>query len=131
MRYLLIPLLLLSGCASDKAYQTYTEAMSPALQAYYAAASQPLLNLTLPAPDRQTYHLLVNREVKPLLPEQIKDSEWTGPVQSLIQAGAIVGGMAVLGGNSGGDTTRVGGDYVGGAQSISTTSTEMVMPVAP
>jgi hypothetical protein len=130
MRYLfLLSLIAVSGCADRQAFQAYTDAMEPALAAYYAAASQPLLDLKLPAPDGKEYHLLVNREVKPIIPSQIKDSEWTGPVQSLIQAGAIVGGLAVMGGGTG-DTTRVGGDYVGGSSSVSTssTSTSTVLP---
>jgi len=125
--------LLLSGCASKEAHQQYIDGFKAASDGYYQAAQKPLIDLTLPAPDGKEYHLVVNREVKPLTPEQIKDSEWVGPVQGLISVGGAVGGLAVVAGSAGHNTETVGGDKSGTSMenpitTTTTTTTEMMMP---
>jgi len=125
--------LLLSGCASKEAHQQYIDGFKAASAGYYEAANKPLIDLTLPAPDGKEYHLVVNREIKPLTPEQIKDSEWVAPVQGLISATGMVAGAAVIIGGAGHNTETVGGDKSGTSMenpitTTTTTTTEMMMP---
>lgn len=97
----LVALVMLQGCASrDEAYQGYLKAQGEAQAAYYRAAAQPLVDITLPAPEGQEYHMVVNREIKPMVTEQQKDNEWTKPVT------AAVNGLTVYGG------IKAGGEFV-------------------
>ena len=73
-------LLVLSGCADKVAYDAYLKSKEKGDSKYYEAASKPLLDVTLPAPEGKEYKIVVNREVKPIETKQIKDSEWTGAV---------------------------------------------------
>jgi hypothetical protein len=84
----------LFGCADKGAYNQYTEVFNSNANAYYEAAKAPLMDMKLPAPDGKEYHLVVNREIKPLVPQQIKDSEWTGAVTAGI-VGATTLGLGV------------------------------------
>lgn len=121
-------LLSLSSCADKEAHKNYVDAQKALGTEYFKAASKPLLDLTLPAPDGKEYKLVVNREVDPVLVQQIKDSEWVGPAQSLISAASVVGGLAVALDGAGTRTETVGGDYVKGYQANPTstvTTTEM------
>ena len=87
-------LVMLTGCASEQAYQTYNDAYRQNAIGYYEASSKPLVDITLPSPDKlNPYHIVVNREVKQMVPEQIKNSEWTGPLNGLISAAGMVGGI--------------------------------------
>lgn len=89
---------LLAGCASQEAYQGYLDGHKANAAAYYEAAGKPLVDITLPSPDpANPYKIVVNREVKPLPTEQIKDSEWTGPVNGLVSAAGMVGGIWAAG----------------------------------
>jgi len=89
---------LISGCASQEAYQSYVNTHAIASAGYYEAAKQPLVDISLPSPTPgQPYHIVLNREVKPMAPEQIKDSEWTGPINGLISAAGMVGGIWAAG----------------------------------
>jgi hypothetical protein len=81
----------LFGCASQQAHQNYLDAFDASAKGYYEAASKPLMDMKLPAPEGKEYHLIVNREVKPMAPQQIKDSEWTGAVIAGIAGAATVG----------------------------------------
>jgi hypothetical protein len=81
----------LFGCADRAAYNTYNETFDSNAKAYYEVAGKPLMDMKLPAPEGKEYHLVVNREVKPLMPQQIKDSEWTGAVTAGIVGAATVG----------------------------------------
>ena len=85
----------LMGCADKAAYTQYNDTFEKNANGYYAVAGKPLMDMTLPAPDGKEYHLVVNREVKPLIPQQIKDSEWTGAVIAGI-AGASTVGLGVI-----------------------------------
>lgn len=91
------PLMVVSlfGCADKQAYQQYVDTFDGNAKAYYDVASKPLMDMKLPAPDGKEYHLVVNREVKPLMPQQIKDSEWTGAVTAGI-VGATTLGLGVV-----------------------------------
>lgn len=89
---------LLGGCASQEAYQGYLDGHKANAVAYYQAAGKPLVDITLPSPDPlNPYKIVVNREIKPLQTEQIKDSEWTGPMNGLISAAGMVGGIWAAG----------------------------------
>jgi ABC-type uncharacterized transport system auxiliary subunit len=121
-------LAMLSGCASEEAYDRYSASQLGIAADYYKAASKPLLDLTLPAPDGKEYHLVVNREVEPIHIQQIKDSEWTAPVQGLINTAGMVAGAAVILNGAGTHTENVGGDYIKGYQAnpvTTTTNTEL------
>jgi len=111
------------GCASETAHKQYAESYEKTASMYYATASKPLLDLTLPAPNGQEYHLVVANRVDPLEPKQIKDSEWVGPVQGLINAAGIVGGLAVVSSGAGTKTESIGGDKVSGAAAQKNTPT--------
>lgn len=129
--FILVALVILSGCASEQAYKEYSTSTTSIATAYYKAAERPLLDLKLPAPEGKEYHLVVNREVKQVDIQQIKDSEWTGPVQSLISAAGLVGGAAVVSSGAGSRTETVGGDRVSGDSmkpitTTTTTTTEVV-----
>lgn len=88
----------LSGCASMEAYQAYQESFEEAAAAYYLAAAEPLVDITLPSPvDGEVYHLIVNRDIDIMAPQQIKDSEWVGPVRAGIGAAGIVWGIYATG----------------------------------
>jgi hypothetical protein len=90
--------LFFSGCASTDAYQSYVATHTISSAGYYEAAKQPLVDISLPSPDPlNPYHIVLNREVKPMAPEQIKDSEWTGPINGLISAAGMVGGIWAAG----------------------------------
>lgn len=80
-----------TGCADKVSYQNYLDTFDGNAKAYYEVASKPLMDMKLPAPDGKEYHLVVNREVKPLQPQQIKDSEWTGAVTAGIIGTTAVG----------------------------------------
>jgi len=91
-------MLFLPGCASQEAYQSYTDTHNMSAAGYYRAAEKPLVDISLPSPVAgQPYHIVLNREVKPMVPEQIKDSEWTGPINGLISAAGMVGGSWAAG----------------------------------
>jgi len=85
----------LFGCADKGAYQQYNDSFDANAKAYYEVAGKPLMDMKLPAPDGKEYHLVVNREIKPLIPQQIKDSEWTGAVVASI-VGATTVGLGVV-----------------------------------
>jgi len=85
----------LFGCADRVAYTQYNDSFDKNAASYYAVAGKPLMDMTLPAPEGKEYHLVVNREIKPLIPQQIKDSEWTGAVIASI-AGASTVGLGVV-----------------------------------
>ena len=115
----LVMFLMLTGCASQEAYKGYLDNHSASATGYYKAAEKPLVDITLPSPIAdQPYHIVLNREVKPMAPEQIKDSEWVKPVNGLISAAGMVGGIWAAGDaigkiteNSGHNTTTsIGGD---------------------
>lgn len=90
--------LFLQGCASQEAYQSYTNTHMISAEGYYRAAEKPLVDISLPSPVAgQPYHIVLNREVKPMAPEQIKNSEWVGPVNGLISAAGMVGGIWAAG----------------------------------
>lgn len=90
--------LLLTGCADKEAYQAYMLSFDKAAEGYYLAATEPLLSVELPSPVKdQPYKIVVNREVKPLAPQQIKDSEWVPAVSGLINATGVVGGIWATG----------------------------------
>jgi hypothetical protein len=88
--------LLLSGCANMEAYQSYTESFDKAAENYYVAALSPLLDITLPAPEGEEYHIVVNREVEPMNPSQIKDSEWAPVVGKTVGVIGVVGTAAIV-----------------------------------
>lgn len=93
---LVIILISFSGCASETAYQGYLTAHKSNADGYYLASGKPLLDMVLPSPDpQQPYHLIVNREVKPLVVQQIKDSEWIDPVKVLTVTAGLVAGKYV------------------------------------
>ena len=95
---LLTPVLLLPGCASMEAYQAYQESFDSAARAYYLAVDTPLIDIELPSPVKgEVYHIVVNRDVDLMAPQQIKDSEWVGPVRAGISAAGVVGGIWVAG----------------------------------
>lgn len=95
---LVLMLTMLTGCASQEAYQVYSDTHRASAEGYYRAAEKPLVDISLPSPDPTTpYHIVLNREVKPMAPEQIKNSEWTGPVNGLISAAGMVGGIWAAG----------------------------------
>lgn len=81
----------LIGCADKGAYQQYNDSFDANAKAYYEVAGKPLMDMKLPAPEGKEYHLVVNREIKPLMPQQIKDSEWTGAVTAAIVGTATLG----------------------------------------
>jgi len=110
---LLLCVLLMSGCASDVAHKQYADANEKLGIRYLQAAEKPLLSLTLPAPNGGEYKLQVARELKQPTVAQIKDSEWTAPVSSLINATGMVAGAAVVVGGAGHNSESVGGDKVG------------------
>lgn len=88
---------LLGGCVSKESYEAYRQSFDRAAEAYYLAASEPLLSVELPSPVKdQPYKIVVNREVEPMYPEQIKDSEWAPVVQSGVAVVGTVGGAYVL-----------------------------------
>jgi len=109
----IVPLFFFIGCASQEAYQSYVDTHAIASNGYYEVVKTPLVDITLPSPDpNQPYHIKLARDVKPMVPEQIKDSEWTGPIKGLISAAGMVGGIWAAGDamskiteNSGGNTT--------------------------
>jgi len=137
--FLLVPTLLLIGCADKEAYQEYLSNQNSSNKAYMAAAAKPLIDITLPSPDPTTpYKIVVNREVRPPIVQQIKDSEWVGPLGKLIGTAGIVGGAWVaadgaanlveaVGKTAGGGNTTLnaGGDIrldnVGNTHTASTT----------
>lgn len=88
--FVLLSFLLISGCADKGAYQNYLGSHEKSADGYYEVAAKPLLDVTLPAPDGKEYKIVVNREVRPLVPQQIKDSEWTGAVTGGIVSTALV-----------------------------------------
>lgn len=112
----LVPLFFFTGCASQEAYQSYVDTHAIASTGYYEAVKTPLVDITLPSPDpNQPYHIKLARDVKPMTPEQIKNSEWTGPINGLISSAGMVGGIWAAGDaigkiteNSGGNTTNSG-----------------------
>ena len=121
----------LASCANQEAYENYSDAQLAIAEDYYEAAKQPLIDLTLPAPDGKEYKLVVNREVDPMQIQQIKDSEWTAPVQTAINVAGMVGGAAVIINGAGTHTEHIGGDYIKGYQAnptTTTTSTEVIQP---
>lgn len=117
--------LALGGCASDQAYTGYRDSFDQAAFGYYEAAGKPLVDLSLPAPEGQEYHLVVNRQVEPMLPQQEKDNEWVGPVSGLIDTVKTITGLAVVVNGAGTRTETIHGDYVKGYQSnpVSTSTT--------
>lgn len=107
----LVIIALMSGCASQEAYTGYLDTHKVSSAGYYDAASKPLVDITLPSPTGEPYHIVVNREIKPLAPEQIKDSEWTGPLNSLIRTTGMVGGIWAAGDALGKVTENAGARY--------------------
>ena len=99
MRYVITLCLLLglSSCASKESYQMYKESFDRASEAYYLAAIEPLVDITLPAPDGESYHIVVNRDIDIMAPQQIKDSEWVGVARSAITTTGAVAGIVAVG----------------------------------
>lgn len=95
---LLIPILVLPGCASMEAYQAYQESFDRAAEAYYLAAIEPLIDIELPSPVKgEVYHIVVNRDIDIMSPQQIKDSEWAPVAKAGIGAVGVVGGIIATG----------------------------------
>jgi hypothetical protein len=93
----LIVVLLLPGCASQESYEAYRQSFDRAVEAYTLAATEPLLSVELPSPVKdQPYKIVVNRDIEPMYPQQIKDSEWAPVVQSGVAVVGAVGGTWVL-----------------------------------
>lgn len=94
---LVVALMLLPGCASQEAYQNYLAAFEKASEANKVEAAKPLVDITLPAPlatngqPQAPYRVVVNKDYKPMVPQQIKDSEWTGTVMAAIGITGLVG----------------------------------------
>ena len=94
--FFLFTVVLLPGCASQDAYKNYLAAFEKASEVNKEEVAKPLVDITLPAPlaaNGQTqapYHVVVNKDYKPLVPQQIKDSEWTGTVMAAIGATGLV-----------------------------------------
>jgi hypothetical protein len=98
--WILMVSVLLTGCASDRAYEAYGNA-------YAAYAGQPDVQtkaceintknaVTLP----EGFNLVcyqANTAANLVPPQQIKDSEWTAPVHSLVGVVGTVGSIAVGG----------------------------------
>lgn len=88
--FFLIVSILLVGCANKEAHKQYLESFDNAANQYYETAKKPLLKLTLPSPkDNDPYEIVIHQEPERMIPQQIKDSEWTGPVTA---------GLGILGG---------------------------------
>lgn len=81
----------LSGCASQKAYDQYNNQFAAMATQYYKAASDPLVDIKLPAPNGQNYAIKVYREIKALTPQQIKDSEWVPVITAGVSGGLSLG----------------------------------------
>lgn len=95
--WLVVLILTLTGCASQESYEAYRQSFDRAVEAYTLAAAEPLLAVELPSPvEGQPYKIVVNREIEPMYPEQIKDSEWAPVVQSGVAVVGTVGGAYVL-----------------------------------
>jgi hypothetical protein len=95
--WLVILVLSVSGCADPAVYEAYRQSFDRAVEAYTLAAAEPLLSVELPSPVAgQPYKIVVNREIEPMYPEQIKDSEWAPVVQSGVAVAGAVGGTWVL-----------------------------------
>ncbi len=96
-------LLPMFGCADQAAFNNYLASFDNAADAYYTAADKPLFEIELPSPQEgKPYKITVNREVKRMAPEQIKDSEWAPVANSAIGvaggvAGGYIAGETVLG----------------------------------
>lgn len=90
-------LALLGGCASKESYEAYRQSFDRAAEAYYLAASEPLLSVELPSPVKdQPYKIVVNREVEPMIPQQIKDSEWAPVAGKALGVVGTVGAAYVI-----------------------------------
>lgn len=88
----------LAGCADKGAYEAYRASFNDSALLYYEAASTPLLSVELPSPNPgQPYKIVVARDVEPMRPEQIKNSEWAPVASAAIGAVATVGGIYVAG----------------------------------
>jgi hypothetical protein len=97
--------LLTAGCANETHYPAYLDATKEAgdrealafaahAAAYYRAAAEPLVDITLPGPDGQVYQIRVARDVQPLptprtTVEQVRANEWV-PVAAM-GLGAVAG----------------------------------------
>jgi len=84
--------LMLTGCANKEVYKKYVVAESVNRANYYEAAKNtPLVDIKLPAPDGEEYHIIVNQNIQYRAVQQIKDSEWV-PVATA----GVVGGLQFL-----------------------------------
>lgn len=88
---------MLGGCASQEAYKNYLAAFEKASDTNKVESAKPLVDITLPAPlaangqPQAPYHVVVNKEYRPMIPQQIKDSEWTGTIMAAIGVTGLVG----------------------------------------
>ena len=90
-------LALLGGCANEDAYRAYLDNHKAAAEAYYLAASEPLLSVELPSPVKdQPYKIVVTREVEQMQPQQIKDSEWAPVAGKALGVVGTVGAAYVI-----------------------------------
>lgn len=90
-------LVLLGGCANEDAYRAYLDNHKAVAEAYYLAASEPLLSVELPSPVKdQPYKIVVTREVERMEPQQIKDSEWAPVAGKALGVVGTVGAAYVI-----------------------------------
>jgi len=98
--FTILLLVSLSACASDQAYQSYATAYSAYANRSVSQAKACEINTTENATLPKGFNLICyqgNSTANFAPPQQIKDSEWTGPVQKFISGMGIVGGLAVQG----------------------------------
>lgn len=89
--------LLLGGCASKESYEAYRQSFDRAAEAYYLTAAEPLVDITLPSPVKgEFYTIKVNREIEPMNPQQIKDSEWAPVASKALGVVGTVGAAYVI-----------------------------------
>jgi hypothetical protein len=89
--------LLLGGCASKESYEAYRQSFDRAAEAYYLTASEPLVDIQLPSPVKgEFYSIRVNREIEPLSPQQIKNSEWAPVISKGLGVVGTIGAAYVI-----------------------------------
>lgn len=123
--------LILGGCASQEAYQNYTQAMVDANK----NRQQPGITQEFDATGRLVRQSIIMPD-QPIQVGQIKDSEWASPISTALSLGMFglgnwaisheVAGIAKSVQPNVNTTTTAGGNMAGGDVRIPTTTTNTV-----